>query len=111
MDARTLLREARDISGLTQAALAARAGTSQAAISAYESGRKQPSVSTLARLLASAGSQLAVAPRQRAVVLPARAELERRGRTLSEVLDLADALPSKPPPLRFPLLKDAISRR
>jgi transcriptional regulator with XRE-family HTH domain len=49
---------ARRQSGLTQAALAARAGTSQAAISAYESGRRSPSVDTLCRVLDAAGFEV-----------------------------------------------------
>jgi transcriptional regulator with XRE-family HTH domain len=55
---RHLLRMARRQAGLTQAALAQRARTSQAAISAYESGRRSPSVETLCRILASAGFDL-----------------------------------------------------
>lgn len=50
-----MLRQARQSSGLTQEALAARAGTTQSAIAAYESGAKQPSVATLDRLVAAAG--------------------------------------------------------
>lgn len=38
--------------------LAARAKTSQAAISSYESGRRSPSVETLSRILAAAGFEL-----------------------------------------------------
>jgi transcriptional regulator with XRE-family HTH domain len=49
---------ARRQAGLTQANLAQRAGTSQAAISAYESGRRSPSVDTLCRILAAAGVEL-----------------------------------------------------
>jgi len=41
-----------------QTQLATRARTSQAAISAYESGRRSPSVDTLARVLAAAGFEL-----------------------------------------------------
>ena len=44
MDTAVTLRAARIESGLTQAELAARAGTSQATVSAYESGGKKPSV-------------------------------------------------------------------
>ncbi len=46
---------ARRQAGLTQQALAELAGTSQAAVSAYESGRRSPSVDTLSRLLGAAG--------------------------------------------------------
>lgn len=41
--------------GLSQRALASRAGTTQAAVAAYEAGRRQPTVPTLYRLLAAAG--------------------------------------------------------
>ena len=53
-----LLRAARVRAGLTQAELARRAGTSQPVISAYEHGRRDPTVQTLARLLAAAGADL-----------------------------------------------------
>lgn len=56
--AATLLRQARRRSGLSQRALAARAGTSPAAIGAYESGSRDPSVTTLERILAGAGFHL-----------------------------------------------------
>lgn len=55
---RHLIRIARRRAGLTQVELARRAGTSQAAVSAYESGRRSPSVDTLCRILAAAGSEL-----------------------------------------------------
>ncbi len=49
---------ARRQAGLTQTDLAERAGTSQAAVSAYESGRRSPSVDTLCRILAAAGFEV-----------------------------------------------------
>ena len=49
---------ARRQAGLTQQALADRAGTSQAAMSAYESGRRSPSVDTLCRILGAAGFEV-----------------------------------------------------
>jgi transcriptional regulator with XRE-family HTH domain len=55
---RHLIRMARREAGLSQQQLAARAGTSQAAVSAYESGRRSPSVDTLCRLLAAAGFEV-----------------------------------------------------
>lgn len=54
----TLLREARRRHGLTQAQLAARARTSQAAISRIERGLVSPSVAMLARLLDLMGEDL-----------------------------------------------------
>jgi transcriptional regulator with XRE-family HTH domain len=53
-----LLREARRRHGLTQAQLAARASTSQAAISRIERGLVSPSVAMLARLLDLMGEEL-----------------------------------------------------
>jgi transcriptional regulator with XRE-family HTH domain len=55
---RHLIRIARRRAGLTQDALARRAATSQTAISAYESGRRSPSVATLTRILEAAGFEL-----------------------------------------------------
>jgi transcriptional regulator with XRE-family HTH domain len=43
---------------LTQKALADRAGTSQPAMSAYESGRRAPSVDTLCRILGAVGFEV-----------------------------------------------------
>ena len=105
MNVASSLREARCRAGLTQSTLARRAGTSQATISAYESGRKQPSVDTLSRLLAATGSRLTVEPGAAPVIEPSSAEHARVGRSLPEVLELAEALPTRhEPALRFPRL-------
>ncbi len=58
MDGAVALREARQRAHLTQEQLAARAGVTQSVISAYESGRRQPSVPTLAALVAATGFEL-----------------------------------------------------
>ena len=58
MDAAALIRATRESAGLSQGALAARAGTSQPAVSRYESGASSPSVETLDRLLAVMGARL-----------------------------------------------------
>ncbi|RFU21248.1 helix-turn-helix domain-containing protein [Geodermatophilus marinus] len=50
-----MLREARARAGITQADLAARAGTTQSVVSAYESGRREPTVPVLLRLIAATG--------------------------------------------------------
>jgi len=99
------LRTARDRAGLTQAELASRVGTSQATISAYEGGHKQPSVATFNRLLAATGARLVVEAGRRPVMWPSRAQLAESARTLSDVLGLAEALPTRhEPQLRFPRL-------
>ena len=53
-----LVRMARSKAGLTQAELADRAGVTQQSISAYETGRKEPTLPTLQRLVAAAGFDL-----------------------------------------------------
>src|SRR6266516_4711689 len=57
-----LLEHARASAGLTQDELARRAGTSRTTLSAYENGRKSPTVATFARLLSEAGYELAAQP-------------------------------------------------
>ncbi len=57
-----LLEHARSSAGLTQDELARRAGTSRTTLSAYENGRKSPTVATFARLLAEAGYELEAQP-------------------------------------------------
>lgn len=107
MDTARALREARGRAGLTQAALAARTGTSQATVSAYESAAKQPSVATLSRLLAAAGSRLTVETGHACVRIPSPGQHARAARGLAEVLALADALPTRHQPgLRFPRLAE-----
>lgn len=111
MDVAATVRDARAGAGLTQAALARRTGTSQATISAYESGRKQPSVETLDRLLAATGSRLSVEPARQSVAQPSSRQRARNARTLLEVLALAEALPTRHDrELRFPRLPSAARR-
>lgn len=103
MDVPTTLREARRRAGLSQAALAERTGTSQATISAYESGRKRPSVDTLSRLLAAMDQRLTVQPGR--VAEPSREQFRRSARVLADVLALAEALPARHErALRYPRL-------
>lgn len=59
-----LLREARLRAGLSQVVLARRAGVTQSVVSAYESGARQPSLTTLRRLVAAAGMELSVRVRR-----------------------------------------------
>ena|SRR5438309_10108191 len=55
-----LVREGRKRAGITQAALAARADTTQSAIARLESGRTSPSLEQVERLLRLCGFQLVV---------------------------------------------------
>jgi uncharacterized protein len=63
MDTGQLIAEARIAAGLTQARLARRAGTSQAMVARYETGRSSPTVAALQRLLRAAGHDLILAGR------------------------------------------------
>lgn len=53
-----VLRDARMRARLSQADVARRCGVAQSVISAYESGRREPGVRTLARLIEATGHQL-----------------------------------------------------
>lgn len=82
------IREARRGAGLSQRALAARISTSQATISAYESGRKQPTVAVLERLLTATGRRLQAVPDG-----PSAGDLTQAASRLVEAVTLAEALP------------------
>jgi transcriptional regulator with XRE-family HTH domain len=62
MEPADLLEQVRVSAGLTQEELARRAGTSRPTLSAYEHGRKSPTVATFARLLSGAGWELTAQP-------------------------------------------------
>jgi transcriptional regulator with XRE-family HTH domain len=97
MDAAEVVRRAREAAGLSKRELARRAGTSPAAIVAYESGDREPSFRTLRRLVRAAGydSQL--------VTRPAMGGLDpvRAAKRLVEVLELAEHLPRGKPSRRM----------
>lgn len=82
-----LLLEAREGAGLTQAALARKAGIPRSVLNAYERGHRQPGAEALASILAAAGFALRLAP----VI-----DTTRNARALAEVLDLAERLPWRP---------------
>jgi transcriptional regulator with XRE-family HTH domain len=58
-----LLVRARHAAGLSQASLAKLAGTSRPTLSAYEHGRKSPTLETAARIIGEAGFELSLTPR------------------------------------------------
>lgn len=114
MDAADLLRRARQRNGLTQGQLAVRAGTSQPVISAYEHGARDPSVTTLRRLVAGAGERLEIGLADRPTGgLPALGSPEAHAAALVDVLLLADAIPRRRPPaaLAFPRIDSTPRRR
>ena len=61
----SLLRSARLRLGLSQTAFADLIGVAQPTLSAYESGRRQPTIPTLLRILARAGLDLRMALTER----------------------------------------------
>ncbi|HYM91461.1 MAG TPA: helix-turn-helix domain-containing protein [bacterium] len=65
---RRALSAARRAAGLTQAALAARLGTTQSAIARLERGEVAPTITTLSRLADALGIQFEVLPRSGIVV-------------------------------------------
>jgi transcriptional regulator with XRE-family HTH domain len=77
-------------SGLSQTELAQRSGVDRSALSAYEHGRRQPSVAALSRVAAAVGMELAVVPARNA------AADEHAGRVLAQVIELAESLPYRP---------------
>ena len=82
--------------GLTQGELARRAGTSQPVVSAYEHGRRDPTFSTLRKLVEAGGERLIVDARPQLPDGPAAATPEEHARRLLDVLSLADAIPVRP---------------
>jgi transcriptional regulator with XRE-family HTH domain len=58
-----LIRRARAEAGLSQAALALLSDTSRPTLSAYERGRKSPTLATAARIVAAAMCEFAIVPR------------------------------------------------
>lgn len=74
-----VLRRARQHAGLSQRALATRAGTSQPAIAAYEQSERQPTVATLNRLLRACGFVLSGA------LLPVQAERKTAASLVDEL--------------------------
>lgn len=63
LDVAALLRDARAHAGLTQTGLGERTGIAQPNISAYESGRRTPTVRTLVALLDACDVELSWRPR------------------------------------------------
>lgn len=106
-----LISLVRQRNGLSQAELAARAGTSQPVISAYEHGRRDPSTQTLRRLIAAGGEQLLLSVSASSSDLPPPVTPREHGERLVDLLLLADAVgtTARPPraKLGFPRIATA----
>jgi transcriptional regulator with XRE-family HTH domain len=83
-----LISAARRSARLSQAELARRAGLPRSVLCAYERGKREPGTEALVAVLAAAGRDLAT-------VETRRPDPERAGHILEQVLDLAEALPSR----------------
>jgi len=90
-----LIRSVRRRQGLTQVGLASRAGTSQPVVSAYEHGRRDPTVATLRKLVEAAGTRLRIDAGPVLSDLPPAETPEEHARRLVDVLGLADAIPAR----------------
>lgn len=89
MDAAELSRDLRARHGLSQAALAYRAGTTQQAISRIEQGLVSPTVDMLARLAAACGEELELDARPRGVPFEEAQLDEQRRMTPAERFELS----------------------
>lgn len=78
-----LLRSARARAGLTQREVAALAEVTQPVVAAYESGRRQPTVPTLRRLLAATGHDLFLEAVPTLVPVPDKAVMASRQREMA----------------------------
>jgi transcriptional regulator with XRE-family HTH domain len=91
METALIIRTARRQSELSLRALATRAGTSHATLSAYENGRVDPTTRVLERIIGAAGLSL------EATLLggPSDSDAMPRGEELAAVLELAEQFPAR----------------
>jgi transcriptional regulator with XRE-family HTH domain len=104
--AASLIGEIQRRSGLSQAALARRAGIPRSVLNVYARGRREPGADALARIASAGGFGLQLTPRKPPV------DPERAGRILVQVLELAEALPFRPrSEMQYPPLADRLNGR
>lgn len=97
-----LILSARELTGLSQRALASRAGTSQAAVTSMETGKRLPTVRTLMRVAAGAGLELVVGLRRPGAAAPVAlgALIANADDGLADYIPLAAPSPFEGPPGR-----------
>lgn len=102
MDTALIIRAARRQSQLSLRALADRAGTSHATLSAYENGRVDPTTAVLSRIVAAAGQVLEA----NLLGMPSDIDGMSRGEELAAVLVLAEQFPARHTPhIQFPVFQ------
>lgn len=95
-----------ELSGLSQAELARRAGMPRSVVNVYLRGNREPGANALGRLAAAGGLELDLKRRKPPV------DPERASKILVQVLELAEALPYRPrPELDYPPLADRIAEK
>lgn len=98
-----MIVSARESAGISQAELARRIGVPRSVMCVYEHGKREPGAGTLLHILAATGNKLRFEPRED------KAEIERAGRILEQVIELAEALPYEPrKTLGYPVLSDRL---
>jgi len=90
VDPGQLLVEARHHARLSQDEFARRAGTSRPTLSAYENGRRSPTLQTVSRVLAAAGFELTATPR-----VEVTEHVTARGRTIAVASHLSRLSPAQ----------------
>ncbi len=90
MDESELITRCRHEARLTLRALAEKSGTSHSTLSAYENGRKSPSLATLRRILDAAGYELKLDLSRK----PLDFDPDQRAREIIELLELGQLFPA-----------------
>jgi transcriptional regulator with XRE-family HTH domain len=104
METGLIIRTARRRSKLSLRALASRAGTSHATLSAYEKGRVDPTTMVLSRIIAAAGQALEAT----LLGVPPSIDGMSRGEELIAVLELAEQFPARHAShIEFPVFRPA----
>jgi transcriptional regulator with XRE-family HTH domain len=102
----SLIGEIQRRSGLSQAELARRAGIPRSVLNAYLRGGREPGTDALLQIAAAAGLSLRVDRRKPPV------DPDRASRILTQVLELAEALPFRPrAEMQFPPLAERLAKR
>jgi len=87
---------------VTQAEIARRAGIPRSVLNAYERGSREPGANALAGIVRAAGFELRL-------VDASPVDDVRNAEILSDVLDLAEALPYQPRPFSYPPFRQRLA--